>query len=180
MCCGFSYSKTNKGAGIAYPFKKNFKSITGHNLIDIMVIMVADQAAIGLSTQLDLDGIESCDMRDGDNIGNSDKGNLIRSKNKRVLNLFPLAVTIINLATKGMTRFSYITHINNIHNIYKMADSHLFKPKVDKNSTRVASQHRLMKSLLSFNKCLLIYQVQNRVSIRDDVTATDADWQQFG
>ena len=119
-------------------------------------------------------------MRDGENIGKSDKGNLIRSKNKRVLNLFPSVVAIINIATKGMTHFSYITHINNIHNIYKMADFHIIKPNVDKKITRVASQHCLMKSLLSFNKCLRIYQVKNRVSIRYDVTETDANWQQFG
>ena len=55
VCCGFSYFKKNDD--IADIFKKKFKSITGQYLIDIVSIMVVDQEAIGLSTQLDLDEI---------------------------------------------------------------------------------------------------------------------------
>ena len=58
VCCGFAYTKNNKDSGIEDIFKKKVKSITGHYITYIMVIMVADWATIGVSTQLNLDEIE--------------------------------------------------------------------------------------------------------------------------
>ena len=51
--------------------------------------MIADQADIGVSKQLEIDEIEACGMHDGDKIGKADTGKLMRSKNKRVANPFP-------------------------------------------------------------------------------------------
>ena len=81
---------------------------------------------------------------------------------------------------KVATHFIYGTRINNIHNICEIADSHNIKTKVDKNGNRVESQRRLLDSLIRLNKGLHIYKVQNRGSIRDGVTVTDSNWQQFG
>ena len=61
-----------------------------------------------------------------------------------------------------------------------MTYSPIIKSNVDNNGTRVAAQQRLPDSLIPFNNGLHIYQVQNRGSIRDSVTVTDTNWQQFG
>ena len=49
VCCGFAYSKKS---GIEELSKKRVKYITGYHLTEIMNIVVADRADIGLSTQL--------------------------------------------------------------------------------------------------------------------------------
>ena len=51
-------------------------SITGHHLIDIMVIMVTDRADIEVS-QLYLYEIEACDINYGNKLGQAATGNLI-------------------------------------------------------------------------------------------------------
>ena len=55
VCCRFDYKKNNKDTGIEELFNKNVKNITGHHITDIMDIIIADRAAIGISTKLDLD-----------------------------------------------------------------------------------------------------------------------------
>ena len=86
----------------------------------------------------------------------------------------------MNSATRVATHFSYGTRINNLHNIFEIKDSPIIKSKVDNNVTRVAAQHYMLGYILSLNKGLRIYQVQNMLSIEDAVTVTDSNWQRFG
>ena len=122
---------------------------------------------------MDLENREACSTHDGNNIGKADTGNLIRSKNKRVVIPFPSGVALMNLEMKAAENFSYRTRINNIHNIFDITDSPIIKSKVDKNITRVAEQHYLMESLIILNKGLRIYQLQKRISIADAITVMD-------
>ena len=81
----------------------------------------------------------------------------------------------MNISMKVATHFSYVTHINNLGNIFEMTDSLIIKPKVENKVTRVAAQHCILGSFLFFNKVLCIYQVRTRVSTGDTVTVTDAN-----
>ena len=119
-------------------------------------------------------------MHDDDKLGQAAASKLIRSKNKIAVNMFPSGVDLMNLSMKLATHFSCRTRIKNIHNICKITYSPIIKSNVDNNGIRVAAQQRLLESLIPFNNGLHIYQVQNRGSIRDSVTATDANWRQFG
>ena len=72
-----------------------------------MRIMVSGQAAIGVSTQLELDEREACGMYDGDKIEQAATVNIICHKKYIVANPFPSGVDLMNLATKVVTHFSY-------------------------------------------------------------------------
>ena len=99
-------------------------------------------------------------MHDGDKIDKVATRKLMQYKKKRVVNPFPSGVDFINLATNVAKCFSYGKSINNILKVCEMIESTINKPKVDKNTTRVSAQKRLMKSLLYLNKGLHIYQLQ--------------------
>ena len=121
--------------------------------------MVEDWADIGLSTKLDLDEREAFDRHDEDKLGKASTKDLIRSKNKRVVNPLPSGLALMNLATEVAKYFSYGTRINNLHKICEIKDSPTIKQESNKKGTHAAAHHRLMESLVCLNKGLHIYQV---------------------
>ena len=93
---------------------------------------------------MDLDEREACGIHDGDKLGNAVTFKLICFKNKRVVNLSPSRVALMNPVMKAETHFSYGTRINNLHNVFEMTYYPNIKTYVNKNGIRVAAHHRLL------------------------------------
>ena len=87
-------------------------------------------------------------MHDGDKVGQSTTGRLVRSRNNIVLNPFTAGVALMKLAHKLGTYFSYSNRLDVLHVIAKSIAVPQIRIQVDLNGTRVAAQHGLLYSLL--------------------------------
>ena len=109
----------------------------------------------GVSQELLLEEVEVCGMHDGDKIGQSAFGALVRTKNKNSVNPFPRGQAHIKKAYALAVHFSYnnrqqdLTDFGNV-----IPNQPTSKLQVDLNGTRVAAQHNLLFSELRMNRLL--------------------------
>jgi hypothetical protein len=97
-------------------------------------------------------------MHDGDKIGQSAVGGLIRSKNKVQINPFPEGQELMKKAHRLGTYFSYSTrHAELMSFRQQIKDQPELKIKVDLNTTRIAAQQGLLNSELKLNRLLRLY-----------------------
>ena len=75
-------SKKNTGDVVAALCKSICIEMTGMELSSIIGAAVQDRAALSVPDYIGLDEAEACDMHDGDKIGRTALGELVRSKNK--------------------------------------------------------------------------------------------------
>jgi hypothetical protein len=134
--------------------------------------VIQDRAAKGVSSHLGLDE-EVCGMHDGDKIGQSAVGGLVRTKNKTPINPFPEGQALIKKAHALGTHFSYSNRHNTLMSFrLQVKDQPEIRIKVDLNTTRVAAQHNLLHSELQLNRLLRLY-----MSVHSDTPQmTDAEW----
>ena len=100
--------------------------------------------AKGVSAQIGLDE-EVCGMHDGDKLGHSAVGNLVKMKDKQVVNPFPDGQALLKKAHALAVHFSYGNrHKDLLHYSTLVQNQPGIKLHVDLNSTRVAAQHSLL------------------------------------
>ncbi len=112
-------------------------------------------------------------MHDGDKIGQSAVGGLIRTKNKVAVNPFPEGQELMKKAHKLGTYFSYITRHSQLMSFrQQLKDQPEIKIQVDLNTTRVAEQHGLLNTELNLNHLLRMY-----MSVHNDAPQlTTSEW----
>jgi len=172
VCIGFERCADGRDVAVAEKFRETLLTNSGHRFDDIVCTVIQDRAAKGVSGHLGLDE-EVCGMHDGDKIGQSALGGLVRSKNKTPVNPFPEGQAIMKKAHTLGTHFSY----SNRHSILmsfrlQVKDQPELRIKVDLNTTRVAAQHSLLHSELLLNRLLRLY-----MSVHSDAPQiTDSEW----
>ena len=134
------------------------KERLGYNLTEIGGIMVADRAAKGVAAAAGIEEEEVCLMHDGDKLGASAVGELVRTKNKVAVNPFSEGKAVVQNATNTAKHFSYgSSRIDKLHDFCKLTNEAPIRPCVIKNGTRVAALWRLVHSLLRMPRALHMY-----------------------
>ena len=89
---------------VAQFIKKITTEVAGEDLNDVCDVSKQDLAALSVAKELGISKIEACDMHDGNKIGWSAIGELVRTKDKIPVNPFPKGVNI-------MEKISYLRNI---------------------------------------------------------------------
>ena len=132
--------------------------VTGFAYNQIMASMISDLAAKGIAWEFDQVG-EWCDMHQGDKIGRSAVGDLVRSKNRVPVNPFPACQTLMKKCHSMAVHFSYGTRQQDLMKFAENVPGGLakIKLKLDLNDTRVSARHSLLYSEIRLNKGLKLY-----------------------
>ena len=162
ICIGFVPSQENTSEAVSELFNRTVRDRTLQTFSSIVASVIQDRAAKAVASELDLES-EVCGMHDGDKLGRSAVGNLVRSKNHHKVNPFNEGEQLMALAHKIGTHFSYSDRFDNLRKIGQaiqipVADVCI---QLDLNTTRIASQHGLLESLIRNNHALTIYQLKN-------------------
>ena len=96
----FGKVSTTGGEYIADLAREVVKETTGYDFNTLAGSSVQDCAALSVAEELDLEP-EKCTMHQGDKIGKSAIGELVRSKKKAIVNPFPAGLNLLkNYVTK--------------------------------------------------------------------------------
>jgi len=177
ICIGFERCVDGRDVVVADMFRNTLLlNSGGHRFDDIVCSGIQDRAAKGVSGHLGLDE-EVCGMHDGDKIGQSAVGGLVRTKNKIPVNPFPEGQVLMKKAHAVGTYFSYGNRHSKLMSFrLQVKDQPELKIQVDLNSTRVAAQHGLLYSELKLNRLLRLY-----MSVHADAPQlTDSEWDSIG
>jgi hypothetical protein len=148
--------------------------VTGFKYNQVMAAMISDLAAKGIAREFEQEG-ESCDMHQGDKIGRSAIGDLVRSKNKVPVNPFPAGQILMKKCHSMAVYFSYGKRHKELLKFRSNVPGGLaqIKLKVDLNDTRVSARHGLLYSEIRLNKGLKLYAIANEQPWQ----LTAAQWQ---
>ena len=117
MCLGFFWSRdgTNQGANslLEYFCVTN----TGYSLQSIFSLMVSDAEAVGIVLAACMEERETCDMNDGEKVGQSATVRIVLSQRNVELNPFHAGVSLMKNSHKVGTFFSYINSLGILHSI---------------------------------------------------------------
>ena len=119
---------------------------------------VQDCATLSVAEELDLEP-EKCTMHQGDKIGKSAIGELVRSKNKVIVNPFPHGLNLLKMLRDQARHFSAV-HTNRVkYDKFLEENPHLpgSSIQVDLNDTRMSSVHGLIRSSLRIKRTLTRY-----------------------
>ena len=162
--CNFNTQSRELGSVLV---KSITEVVTGMELESVSSLAIADRAAMGVATELGFDDEEVCGMHDGDKVGASCVGKLVRSRNKVPVNPFQQGVDGIAFAhkigvhfsksPKNRAKFSVITDSNKD----TIPQTSI---KVDHNGTRVAAQHSLLYSCLRLKLGISLYGVTHNMA----------------
>jgi hypothetical protein len=119
----------------------------GFKYNQVMASMISDLAAKGIAREFDQVG-EWCDMHQGDKIGRSAIGDLVRSKNRVPVNPFPAGQALMKKCHSMAVYFSYGKRHTDLLKFTSNVPGGLaqIKLKVDLSDTRVSARHNLLYS----------------------------------
>ena len=173
ICVGFVLVLNSDDITVSAAFDSTLRERTAYSLLALCGLMVSDRAALGVARVAGVDEIEGCDMHDGDKVGSAATGKLTRSANGAVVNEFALGRGVMSRAHKMGVHFSYGKRPQVLSAIAKELSSVPdVKLKVDNNTTRVASEHGLLLSVLRMNRPLKMYKFRNPSAF----VIEDGDW----
>ena len=97
ICLSFSRSPSNTDPEVARLVQRVVRERTGgkFDFDNVVATCIADVAAIGVAAHLGLEEKEGCGMHQGDKLGASATGKLLRSKNRTVINPFPSGMHVV-------------------------------------------------------------------------------------
>jgi hypothetical protein len=121
--------------------------LMGFKYNQVMASMISDLAAKGIAREFDQVG-EWCDMHQGDKIGRSAIGDLVRSKNRVPVNPFPAGQALMKKCHSMAVYFSYGKRHTDLLKFTSNVPGGLaqIKLKVDLSDTRVSARHNLLYS----------------------------------
>ena len=127
---------------------------------------VQDCAALSVAEELDLEP-EKYTMHQGDKIGKSAIGELVRSKNKAIVNPFPPGLNLLKKLRDQARHFSAV-HTNRVkYDKFLEENPHLpgSSIQVDLNDTRMSSVYGLIRSLLRIKRTLTKYVATHDIPV---------------
>ena len=141
ICIAMTPCFDGTDAAVAKLLDEKCEERTLFDIKTLAAMVISDRAARGVAAHLEVDE-ECCLMHDGDKLGSSAVGALVRSKNKKPVNPFPEGVALMKKAHDMGVYFSYGTRWSELMTMNKSIGSHVPQIKIglDLNKTRV--QHR--------------------------------------
>ena len=130
---------------------------TRYTLQLLFCLMVSDSADLGVSSAAGIEERESCDMHDGDKVGQCVTCRLVRSRAKVVVNPFFEGVFLMKLVQKVGTNFSYSNWLYILNGLVESTEVTKIRIQVDLNGYVIAAQHSLLFSLIRLHRALNIY-----------------------
>lgn len=186
ICFGFPHSASGKDKDVATLIETMCKERTGYDVDGIFGSGISDRAAKGVTDELDIER-DVCSMHDGDKLGQSATGALVRSKGKKVQNPFPAGVELLANAHSMAVHFSYGSRYQELYALGDAAAPGMVphvRMKVDHNGTRIAAQHGLLYSQLRLSRALPQYHAKHTVLPGSYVPASEKekklDWDADG
>ena len=161
LCLGCRRSVVNTDAVVADLVRRVVLEVTAREVSQIIALAVQDGAALGVAKHLGMDEVEGCDMHDGDKIGQSAIGELVRSKMKVAINPFEDGKAIVQKFHKMGIHFSSAQKRRDLLKqiVARHPDIPDVKVQVDHNDTRVAARHGLLLSSLRMKKAMEFYNI---------------------
>ena len=129
---------------------------TRYSLQSIFLLVVSDASAVGVLLAAGMEERETCDMHDGEKVGQSVTGRLLRYWKNIELNQFPEGVSLMKTSHKVRTFFSYSNRLDILNGISQSMGVAQIRIQVDLNGTRITAQHRLFFSIIRYVICLLL------------------------
>ena len=178
----FRRARSSAGESVANLAREEVFNTTGYRFDQIIGCSVQDAAARSVAAHLQLEE-ETCDMHDGDKIGRSAIGELLRTRNKVAINSFPASMFIVltylyfilsltNTSTLLHTGRALMQKLRNQAKHFHSSHSNRVKyenflqlhPNLpsstilhDLNETRIISRHLLVRSSLRLKQALIMY-----------------------
>ena len=183
ICFGFPRSTDNKDLQVAELAKAEFQKLTCMEFESIFDSTIADRAAKGVSGYLEHEE-EVCDMHDGEKLGRSATGILVRTKDKTVINPFPEGEKLMMNAKKIASDFTYSGRTEALWNFGKEKLGEGNFPKIGinlaVNETRIASQHGLLQAEIRLNQVLRPWHDEKNTVVKPlQWDSTDKLWQEM-
>ena len=194
VCIGFQPSFDNTDESVAEALKIQVKTVTGLDMDVIVGTSMQDRAAkgrthmlhpvtspygkyvnfrcliecgfivnTGVSAFLDVEE-EVCKMHDGDKVGRSAIGELVRTRNRMPVNPFPEGAQLMAKAQDMATYFSYSTRHTELLNSANLCNGPTLKLQPALNGTRVAAKHTLLDSEVRMSGPLQVFANSQRPS----------------
>lgn len=133
----------------------------GYEYNAVVARMRSDRAAKGVSSALDMEEQEVCEMHDTDKLGKAAIGALVRTRMRVPVNPFDEGVALISRAHKMGTYFGYSNRQSELSEVGKaLGGCADIKIKVNYNTTRIASVHGLLHSELRLNRALKAFDLK--------------------
>ena len=89
MAFAFQRSTSNTDEAVAKLFEDQLHKTTGYSSYQLLTRTIQDGAALGVSKELGYDDADVCLMHEGDKLGASAIGKLVRSRKTVAVNPFP-------------------------------------------------------------------------------------------
>jgi hypothetical protein len=175
VCIGFISVLNSKDVTVASLIELTVLERTGFVFKTLFGLAVSDRAALGVANILEIEEDEACMMHDGDKVGAAATGKLTRSRHGTVVNPFESGRELMVRAHKMAAFFSWGSRQNALSDIAKgslISPSPNTKLQLDLNTTRVASEHGLLHSILRMSRSLKVYHVTNPGLL----VIKDGDW----
>jgi len=176
ICIGWVYCASNFAVDVAGLVDRTFIERTGHAVKNLCGLVVADRAALAVGDELGMDESEACDMHDGDKLGGSAVGKVVRSRKKKPVNPFTGGTDLMTLFHNVAKYFSYSTRLDALHALGRsLGDKQvpLIKFQLDLNGTRIAAEFNLLHSCVRLHKALRLYAMHNPGALP---AISDDDW----
>ena len=168
ICFGFLRCYDSTDAAVATLASTLFEERSKLPMMDTISLAIQDRAAKGVSTELGIEEQEVCNMHDGDKIGQSAVGALVRTKNKVPVNPFPEGKEVMTCAHDLAVHFSYSKrHSQLLEFRAHIVSQPSIKLAVDHNRTRVAARHSLLYSEMRMNRLLKSYIAAQKNNIQN-------------
>ena len=158
----FTRSVHNKDGDVASLFDGLCKKRTGYALKELAGRMRSDRAAKGVAKAAGMEEMEVCEMHDTDKLGRAATGALVRTRGGKAVNPFEAGVKLVARAHAVGAYFGYSTRHDDLMKMgAQIGNCANIRIKVDYNTTRIASVHGLMFSMLRLQRPLKGYEVQH-------------------
>eukprot|EP00039_Didymoeca_costata_P019587 m.338136 g.338136 ORF g.338136 m.338136 type:complete len:811 (+) comp18321_c0_seq1:106-2538(+) len=183
IAIGFVSSENNASPEVGSLIKtcmREFLQIGAEEEFDVkdyVNSMGSNAAALKVATESDL-GYEAevCLMHQGDKIGSSAVGDLVRSKNKVEVNPFEACQGLLTRTRRLATWYSFGSPLQKLQQHCKVLQIPFRTPELDYNSTRIASQHRLIASMLYLKKAIQSHAIADWEAAHLEDKLSDNDW----
>jgi hypothetical protein len=158
LAIAFARCDDGTAVGHADLFTEKFEATTQCKVGEVLHHMVSDVAARKTAEVLDVDD-DACEMHQSDKIARAAIGQLTKSRKKVVTNPFDEGQAVMKRMHNLCKEFSWSKRRNALQDICRRESVNIkyITPKLDLNTTRVASQQGMLESVIHLRKAMNVY-----------------------
>lgn len=182
ICFMFRFTRDSTAIGTALLIDQRSLAVLGYKIKQLAGTGISDRAAKKVQEELEVDD-EVCEMHDGDKVGSSATGKLVRTRDKVPIDAFPAGRATVGAGLSGgcdlalnVPAHDPPAHKLAVHFSYSDRDlerrdaallvpgaAHATKLLVDLNTTRISSEHRMLGSVVRERPSIEAYQSQQSI-----------------